>query len=95
MAFQCPTCGYTRNDVPPARSLGPKGTRMVLKVESEMDLTRKMIISDRATCEIGDVTFPASNKFGLMNSVGGFIERAIADLTMNQLQRKVNYVIYI
>jgi C4-type Zn-finger protein len=92
MVFTCPTCMYTRNDIPPTKEIGPLGTKLTLKVTEARDLARKFVLSERATFEVtaADIEFPASNKFGMMNTLGGFIERAVLDLELNQSQRQVS-----
>ncbi|EPZ36861.1 Zinc finger, ZPR1-type domain-containing protein [Rozella allomycis CSF55] len=84
IAFECEFCGYKRNKVPPApeSDMRSNGCKINLKILDKSDFERDEFI------DAADLEIPPTTKFGVYNTVGGFIQRAIEDLEFNQPQRQ-------
>lgn len=90
-SFDCPHCGYTDNEVQSAGRIQDQGCTITLSVSSEKDLSRQVIKSDAASFAIPELEFesPAFSQKGELNTIEGFLERAITGLEQFQPVRKI------
>ncbi|KAF0683709.1 Aste57867_24271 [Aphanomyces stellatus] len=90
MSFDCDHCGFHNSEVQFGGTIQEKGLRMELAVKTREDLNRQMIKSDTATITFPEIDFeiPASTQQGTINTVEGFISKAIEGLRANQEERR-------
>ena len=90
MAFECPHCGYRNNEIQPAGTIQEFGVHFTCKINSKRDLDRQIVKTESATIRFEELDFeiPANTQRGLLNTVEGFLMKAIEDLSANQEQRK-------
>ncbi|KAG9410461.1 hypothetical protein AC1031_018501 [Aphanomyces cochlioides] len=90
MSFQCDECGFQNSEVQFGGTIQEKGCRMELSVQSREDLNRQLIKSDTATILFPEIDFeiPANTQQGTINTIEGFISKAIEGLRENQEERR-------
>ncbi|ETV86962.1 hypothetical protein H257_01984 [Aphanomyces astaci] len=90
MSFACEHCGFKNSEVQFGGTIQEKGVRMELAVQTREDLNRQLIKSDTAVIvfpEI-DLEIPAKTQQGTINTIEGFIAKAIEGLRENQEERR-------
>ncbi|XP_075989907.1 zinc finger protein Zpr1 [Anticarsia gemmatalis] len=93
MSFSCEECGYENNEIQPGGAFAELGVRWKLQVESQTDLNRQVVKSDYTSVKIPELDFeiPAQSQKGEVTTVEGIVSRAIAGLTQDQAQRRVEH----
>ncbi|KAJ7630376.1 zf-ZPR1-domain-containing protein [Roridomyces roridus] len=90
MSFRCESCGATNNEVQSAGTIQTEGTIYTARILQRSDLDRQIVRSP--TCEIYlaeyELTLPASKR-GQMTTVEGLIRDVVADLSMDQVLRRI------
>jgi ZPR1 zinc finger protein len=90
MAFECPACNYTSNDVQNAAEVKPFGVEYILSAATRDDLDRQVIKSNHATIVLPDLDFaiPPATQSGSLSTVEGVLTHAAKSLEYLQPQRR-------
>ncbi|XP_020705630.1 zinc finger protein ZPR1 isoform X1 [Dendrobium catenatum] len=92
MAFECPHCYESNNEVQFAGQLQPRGCYYQLKVPSgdQQMLNRQVVKSDSATIKIPELDFeiPPEAQRGTLSTVEGILKRAADELEGLQEERR-------
>lgn len=74
----------------PANSIAEKGVLYSCRVTQSQDLNRQVVKSEYGSLRIPDIDFeiPSGTQRGLLNTIEGFIMKAIEDLQQDQPYRK-------
>ncbi|KDR71855.1 hypothetical protein GALMADRAFT_253634 [Galerina marginata CBS 339.88] len=90
MSFRCEHCGWSNNEIQSAGAIRAEGTLYTAKILDRKDLDRQIVRS--ASCELIipelDLTLPPTNR-GQLTTVEGLIRDVVADLSMDQVLRKI------
>ncbi|CAL8091452.1 unnamed protein product [Calicophoron daubneyi] len=87
-SFSCPHCGFENRSLDPAASIQPEGKRFTLKVQTESDLNRRVVLPSGSNILLPqfDASFPTSD--GDLSTVEGLIAGIIDKIQLLQPQRK-------
>jgi zinc finger protein len=89
MSFACDECGFKNTEVQFGGEIKEKGCKHRLRVTSAEDLNRQVIKSDTASLLIEELEFeiPAATQKGVINTLQGIINKAVAGLSEGQRER--------
>jgi len=81
MAFSCPHCHYSNNDVQSAGAIGDRGVTLHLSVNSKSDLNRQVVKSEWASLSIPSLEFQSPPaKQSRLNTVEGLLRQIASNL---------------
>ncbi|CAD8057016.1 unnamed protein product [Paramecium primaurelia] len=93
VSFDCEHCGYKNNEVQFGGEIKEKGIKLHLKVNEPKDLQRQIIRSEFCKVLIPELEFEMpSNKKSSINTLEGFLQNIIDDLSHDQPIRKFTQV---
>ncbi|NXJ79269.1 ZPR1 protein, partial [Trogon melanurus] len=89
-SFACHTCAWSNAEIQSAGRIQEQGVRYVLAVASRQDMNREVVKTDCATVRIPELDFeiPAFSQKGVLTTVEGIIDRAVAGLEQDQPVRR-------
>ncbi|KAM3830736.1 zinc finger protein ZPR1 isoform 1-T1 [Vipera latastei] len=89
-SFACGSCGWSNAEVQSAGRIQARGVRYALAVRSRQDLNRTVVKTDGATARVPELDFeiPAFSQKGVLTTLEGILDRAIAGLEQEQPQRR-------
>jgi zinc finger protein len=89
MAFECPHCRFRNNEVQSASVIAYKGMRQTCQIKTQKDLSRQVVKSENATVRFEELDFeiPSNSQKGILSTVDGILDRAIAGLQQDQEAR--------
>lgn len=93
MSFSCDHCGFSNNELQSGATIDPKGKRMVLKVNDQKDLNRRIVKSDHTSVKMVEIDFeiPAGSQKGEVTTLEGIIDRSVAGLEQDQHVRRIEH----
>lgn len=93
MSFSCNECGYQNNELQSGGQVSARGIKLTLTVEEANDLNRQVVRSDYTSVKIVELDFeiPSKSQKGDVTTVEGVIDRAIAGLEQDQVQRRIDH----
>ncbi|XP_075298467.1 zinc finger protein ZPR1 isoform X2 [Opisthocomus hoazin] len=89
-SFACGSCSWANTEIQSAGRIQEQGVRYTLAVTSRQDLNREVVKTDCATARIPelDLEIPAFSQKGVLTTVEGIIDRAVAGLEQDQPVRR-------
>ncbi|NXX54888.1 ZPR1 protein, partial [Scopus umbretta] len=89
-SFTCHSCSWSNTEIQSAGRIQELGVRYTLAVTSRQDLNREVVKTDCATARIPELDFeiPAFSQKGVLTTVEGIIDRAVAGLEQDQPLRR-------
>ncbi|NXI99212.1 ZPR1 protein, partial [Psophia crepitans] len=89
-SFACDSCAWSNTEIQSAGRIQEQGVRYALAVTSRQDLNREVVKTDCATAQIPELDFeiPAFTQKGVLTTVEGIIDRAVAGLEQDQPLRR-------
>ncbi|NXE13377.1 ZPR1 protein, partial [Lophotis ruficrista] len=89
-SFACDSCSWSNTEIQSAGRIQEQGVRYALAVSSRQDLNREVVKTDCATARIPELDFeiPAFTQKGVLTTVEGLIDRAVAGLEQDQPVRR-------
>ncbi|NXG67927.1 ZPR1 protein, partial [Baryphthengus martii] len=89
-SFSCDSCSWSNTEIQSAGRIQEQGVRYTLTVTSRQDLNREVVKTDCATARIPELDFeiPAFTQKGVLTTIEGIIDRAIAALEQDQPLRR-------
>ena len=90
MAFQCPACNYSSNNVQDAAEIKPFGVHYILSAATRQDLDRQVLKSQHATIRLPDLDFeiPPATQAGSLTTVEGILTHAASALETLQVKER-------
>ncbi|KAM9250303.1 LOW QUALITY PROTEIN: zinc finger protein ZPR1-like [Cariama cristata] len=85
-SFACHSCSRSNTEIQSAGRIQEQGVRYTLAVTSRQDMSREVVKTDCATARIPELDFeiPAFTQKGVLTTIEGIIERAVAGLEQDQ-----------
>ncbi|XP_026564848.1 zinc finger protein ZPR1 isoform X1 [Pseudonaja textilis] len=89
-SFACGSCGWSNAEIQSAGLIQARGVRYALAVRSRQDLDRSVVKTDCATAGVPELHFeiPAFSQKGVLTTLEGILDRAIAGLEQDQPDRR-------
>ncbi|NXW84054.1 ZPR1 protein, partial [Alopecoenas beccarii] len=89
-SFSCDSCSWANTEIQSAGRVQEQGVRYSLTVTSRQDMDRQVVKTDCATATIPELDFeiPPFTQRGVLTTVEGIIDRAIAGLEQDQPVRR-------
>ncbi|XP_070808593.1 zinc finger protein ZPR1 [Pituophis catenifer annectens] len=89
-SFACGSCGWTNAEIQSAGRIQARGVRYALAVKSRQDMNRAVVKTDTATAGVPELDFeiPAFSQKGVLTTLEGILDRAIAELEQDQPDRR-------
>ncbi|NWR59205.1 ZPR1 protein, partial [Bucorvus abyssinicus] len=89
-SFACDSCSWSNTEIQSAGRIQEQGVRYVLAVTSRQDMNREVVKTDCATARIPELDFeiPAFTQKGVLTTIEGIIDRAVAGLEQDQPVRR-------
>ncbi|NXX84910.1 ZPR1 protein, partial [Urocolius indicus] len=90
-SFTCDSCSWSNTEIQSAGRIQEQGVRYTLAVASRQDMNREVVKTDCATARIPELDFeiPAFTQKGVLTTIEGIIDRAVAGLEQDQPVRRV------
>uniref|UniRef100_A0A8V5H660 Zinc finger protein ZPR1 n=1 Tax=Melopsittacus undulatus TaxID=13146 RepID=A0A8V5H660_MELUD len=89
-SFTCGSCSWANTEIQAAGRIQERGVRYSLTVSSRQDMDRQVVKTDCATARIPELDFeiPAFSQKGVLTTIEGLIDRAVAGLEQDQPVRR-------
>nr|XP_026653577.1 zinc finger protein ZPR1 [Zonotrichia albicollis] len=89
-SFSCPSCSWSNTEIQAAGRIQEQGVRYTLAVSSRQDMNREVVKTDCASARIPELDFevPAFSQKGVLTTIEGIIDRAVAGLEQDQPARR-------
>ncbi|NXL76207.1 ZPR1 protein, partial [Leptocoma aspasia] len=89
-SFSCPSCSWSNTEIQAAGRIQEQGVRYSLAVTSRQDMNREVVKTDCASARIPELDFeiPAFSQKGVLTTIEGIIDRAVAGLEQDQPARR-------
>ncbi|KAM6295752.1 zinc finger protein ZPR1 [Aegotheles albertisi] len=89
-SFACDSCSWSNTEIQSAGRIQEQGVCYTLAVTSRQDMDREVVKTDCATARIPELDFeiPAFTQKGVLTTVEGIIDRAVAGLEQDQPLRR-------
>ncbi|NXL61735.1 ZPR1 protein, partial [Chordeiles acutipennis] len=89
-SFACDSCSWSNTEIQSAGRIQEQGVRYTLAVTSRQDMNREVVKTDCATARIPELDFeiPAFTQKGVLTTIEGIIDRAVAGLEQDQPLRR-------
>ncbi|XP_025913681.1 zinc finger protein ZPR1 [Apteryx rowi] len=89
-SFACGSCSWSNTEIQAAGRIQEQGVRYTLAVTSRQDMNREVVKTDCATTRIPELDFeiPAFTQKGVLTTIEGIIDRAVAGLEQDQPVRR-------
>ncbi|NWT03923.1 ZPR1 protein, partial [Mionectes macconnelli] len=89
-SFSCDSCSWSNTEIQSAGRIQEQGVRYALAVTSRQDMNREVVKTDCATARIPELDFeiPAFSQKGVLTTIEGIIDRAVAGLEQDQPVRR-------
>ncbi|XP_030918253.1 zinc finger protein ZPR1 [Geospiza fortis] len=89
-SFSCPSCCWSNTEIQAAGRIQEQGVRYTLAVTSRQDMNREVVKTDCASVRIPELDFevPAFSQKGVLTTIEGIIDRAVAGLEQDQPARR-------
>ncbi|NWV25154.1 ZPR1 protein, partial [Origma solitaria] len=89
-SFSCDSCSWSNTEIQSAGRIQEQGVRYVLAVTSRQDMNREVVKTDCASARIPELDFeiPAFSQKGVLTTIEGIIDRAVAGLEQDQPTRR-------
>uniref|UniRef100_A0A672V3J7 Zinc finger protein 259 n=1 Tax=Strigops habroptila TaxID=2489341 RepID=A0A672V3J7_STRHB len=89
-SFSCESCSWSNTEIQSAGRIQEQGVRYTLTVTSRQDMNREVVKTDCATARIPELDFeiPAFSQKGVLTTIEGIIDRAVAGLEQDQPVRR-------
>ncbi|NXV84783.1 ZPR1 protein, partial [Calonectris borealis] len=89
-SFACHSCSWSNTEIQSAGRIQEQGVRYTLAVTSRQDMNREVVKTDCATARIPELDFeiPAFTQKGVLTTIEGIIDRAVAGLEQDQPVRR-------
>ncbi|NXG37181.1 ZPR1 protein, partial [Dromaius novaehollandiae] len=89
-SFACDSCAWSNTEIQAAGRIQEQGVRYTLAVTSRQDMNREVVKTDCATTRIPELDFeiPAFTQKGVLTTIEGIIDRAVAGLEQDQPVRR-------
>ncbi|NWW88863.1 ZPR1 protein, partial [Rhynochetos jubatus] len=89
-SFACDSCSWSNTEIQSAGRIQEQGVRYTLAVASRQDMNREVVKTDCATARIPELDFeiPAFSQKGVLTTIEGLIDRAVAGLEQDQPVRR-------
>ncbi|NWY89522.1 ZPR1 protein, partial [Loxia curvirostra] len=89
-SFSCPSCSWSNTEIQAAGRIQEQGVRYTLAVTSRQDMNREVVKTDCASARIPELDFevPAFSQKGVLTTIEGIIDRAVAGLEQDQPARR-------
>ncbi|CRH00775.1 zinc finger protein, putative [Plasmodium relictum] len=83
-SFECEFCNYKNNVIQDLNAIKDKGIRIIFKITKEEYLDRQLIKSEYGILKIPEIDFeiPKETQKGSINTIEGFIQTALNNLTV-------------
>uniref|UniRef100_A0A8C4U5T6 Zinc finger protein ZPR1 n=1 Tax=Falco tinnunculus TaxID=100819 RepID=A0A8C4U5T6_FALTI len=90
-SFACDSCSWSNTEIQSAGRIQEQGVRYTLAITSRQDMNREVVKTDCATARIPELDFeiPAFTQKGVLTTIEGIIDRAVAGLEQDQPIRRV------
>ncbi|SCP04919.1 zinc finger protein, putative [Plasmodium ovale] len=82
-SFECEFCNYRNNVIQDLNTIKEKGIKILFKITKDEHLDRQLIKSEYGTFKIPEIDFeiPKDTQKGTINTIEGFIQTALSNLT--------------
>ncbi|XP_067326949.1 zinc finger protein ZPR1 isoform X1 [Anolis sagrei] len=89
-SFSCSNCNWTNAEIQSAGKIQEQGVCYTLTVRSKQDMNREVVKTDCATARVPELDFeiPAFSQKGVLTTLEGLVDRAIAGLEQDQPRRR-------
>ncbi|NXS23970.1 ZPR1 protein, partial [Mystacornis crossleyi] len=89
-SFSCDSCCWSNTEIQSAGRIQEQGVRYTLAVTSRQDMNREVVKTDCASARIPELDFeiPAFSQKGVLTTIEGMIDRAVAGLEQDQPARR-------
>ncbi|NXF33218.1 ZPR1 protein, partial [Nyctibius bracteatus] len=89
-SFACGSCSWSNTEIQSAGRIQEQGVRYTLAVTSRQDMNREVVKTDCATARIPELDFeiPPFTQKGVLTTIEGLIDRAVAGLEQDQPVRR-------
>uniref|UniRef100_A0A8D2PN24 Zinc finger protein ZPR1 n=1 Tax=Zosterops lateralis melanops TaxID=1220523 RepID=A0A8D2PN24_ZOSLA len=89
-SFSCDSCSWSNTEIQSAGRIQEQGVRYTLAVTSRQDMNREVVKTDCASARIPELDFeiPAFSQKGVLTTIEGIIDRAVAGLEQDQPARR-------
>ncbi|NXY90578.1 ZPR1 protein, partial [Alcedo cyanopectus] len=89
-SFSCDSCSWSNTEIQSAGRIQEQGVRYSLAVTSRQDMNREVVKTDCATVRIPELDFeiPPFTQKGVLTTIEGIIDRAVAGLEQDQPLRR-------
>ncbi|KAM9370098.1 zinc finger protein ZPR1 [Phaethornis superciliosus] len=89
-SFACDSCSWSNTEIQSAGRIQEQGVCYSLAVTSRQDMNREVVKTDCATARIPELDFeiPAFTQKGVLTTIEGIIDRALAGLEQDQPLRR-------
>ncbi|NXO72338.1 ZPR1 protein, partial [Phainopepla nitens] len=89
-SFCCDSCSWSNTEIQSAGRIQEQGVRYALAVTSRQDMNREVVKTDCASARIPELDFeiPAFSQKGVLTTIEGIIDRAVAGLEQDQPARR-------
>ncbi|XP_071625191.1 zinc finger protein ZPR1 isoform X2 [Heliangelus exortis] len=89
-SFACDSCSWSNTEIQSAGRIQEQGVCYSLAVTSRQDMNREVVKTDSATARIPELDFeiPAFTQKGVLTTIEGIIDRALAGLEQDQPLRR-------
>ncbi|XP_033375596.1 zinc finger protein ZPR1 isoform X2 [Parus major] len=89
-SFSCDSCSWSNTEIQSAGRIQEQGVRYSLAVTSRQDMNREVVKTDCASARIPELDFeiPAFSQKGVLTTIEGIIDRAVAGLEQDQPTRR-------
>ncbi|XP_041269734.1 zinc finger protein ZPR1 [Onychostruthus taczanowskii] len=89
-SFSCPSCCWSNTEIQAAGRIQEQGVCYTLAVTSRQDMNREVVKTDCASARIPELDFevPAFSQKGVLTTIEGIIDRAVAGLEQDQPARR-------
>ncbi|XP_074018450.1 zinc finger protein ZPR1 [Numenius arquata] len=89
-SFACDSCSWSNTEIQSAGRIQEQGVRYTLAITSRQDMNREVVKTDCATARIPELDFeiPAFSQKGVLTTIEGIIDRAVAGLEQDQPLRR-------
>ncbi|NWW14292.1 ZPR1 protein, partial [Oreocharis arfaki] len=89
-SFSCDSCSWSNTEIQSAGRIQEQGVCYTLAVTSRQDMNREVVKTDCASARIPELDFeiPAFSQKGVLTTIEGIIDRAVAGLEQDQPARR-------
>ncbi|NXE93592.1 ZPR1 protein, partial [Menura novaehollandiae] len=89
-SFSCDSCSWSNTEIQSAGRIQEQGVRYTLVITSRQDMNREVVKTDCASARIPELDFeiPAFSQKGVLTTIEGIIDRAVAGLEQDQPTRR-------